>query len=78
MFVEIKNTLEYIQDYDLENGYKVIDNKKYYIMTKNINHSLWFEVYEHNDEYLVFDGNYSYSSQSLKDCLDYCNIMYYN
>lgn len=77
MHIEINTTLDHIEEHDLKNNWTVVNNYNWYwIITEQINNELWFNVF-HNPNLKYDYIDYSFSSTNLKECLDYCNISYY-
>ena len=78
MIIEVNYTLGFIKHHGLQNDYLVVDNHNWYwIRTEEVANELWFNVY-FNPDYQYVGLEYCYSSNNLKDCLDYCGIMYYD
>lgn len=72
MIIDVSNELEYLKLYD--NSFNdFIQNKDWLISAKLINSEVWFECYFKSEDYILFDGCYDYSSNSLLDVFDYCN-----
>lgn len=77
MHIEINSTLDYITEHGLQDKYFVVDNHNWYwVITENVNDELWFNVF-HNQNFDYVWLDYEFSSRDLKECLDYCNISYY-
>ena len=78
IIVDCKYILGYIAEHGLTHNYTVIDNYNgFWIITEAVIGELWFNVF-YNPDY-IYDGiEYSFSSIDLKECLDYCGILYYD
>lgn len=77
MIIEIKNAVGFVKDHGLYNNYALIRNHNgYYVTSELVNGVLCWNVFFDNDKDLMTD--WIYSSIDLRDCLDYCGILYYD
>lgn len=77
MIVETNYLLGYLKEHGLQHRHDVIRNHNgYYIMTETVNNEMWFNVFYDDNEHVMSD--WIYSSRDIKECLDYCNIFYYD
>lgn len=76
MIIESRRLDGYVKHHGMDYGYEVVSNDDFYIMSDRINNEYWYSVYRKSDENAFQD--YEFSSLSLNECLDYCNILYYN
>lgn len=57
--------------------YPFINHNGYTICITLVDYEEWFDVYDSNSFNYHIKCSYLYSSIDLRDCLDYCNIIYY-
>ena len=78
IIIDCKYILGYIAEHGLYHNYTIIDNHNgFWIITEVVNDELWFNVF-YNPDYIYVGIEYSFSSNNLKECLDYCGILYYD
>lgn len=74
MIIEARSLEEYVEHHGLDYNYRLIEHNDYHITSEYVNGEYWYNVF-YDDGVMMSD--YIYSSRDIRDCLDYCEILYY-